>query len=135
MLPSQYSTRIVISGIPRSGKTTLAESLAKGSNTTVLHTDTLIGDRSNWSEESNIVANGWMARGGSWIIEGVTALRALRKWLKNNPQGRPCDVVYWSEIPKENLTPGQAAMGLGHSRMWPEIRSELSRRGCEIRTF
>jgi len=130
MIPNSMTKRVIICGIPRSGKTTLA--LKMGGN--VMHTDSLIG-KGDWSEESRIVSDDWMAQSGDWVIEGVTALRAMRKWLKNNPQGKPCEVVYWSEEAKEPLSAGQRAMGVGHSNMWPEIKAELQRRGCEIVTF
>ena len=126
-------TRVVIAGTPRSGKSTLAGNLAEG-GIPVLHTDDLIGS-SEWSEQSRLVADEWFSKNGPWIVEGMTAVRALRKWLETHPEGRPCDVVYWGEQAKTYTTPDQKAMGLGHSRIWQQVRVELVRRGCELIHF
>jgi adenylate kinase family enzyme len=77
------SRRIVIIGGPHVGKTTLAKRLRDEcgiSNTH--HSDDV--KHLGWSESSAAVSE-WFNESGEWIVEGVQAARALRKWLKANP--------------------------------------------------
>ena len=119
--------RILIAGIPRTGKTTLSTSLGIAR---VRHTDDLIA--LGWSEASAAAAD-WMGDVGPWVIEGVAVGRALRKWLAAHSIGKPCDVVYWLDSPLEALTPGQGAMAKGCTTVWDEIEPEIRERGVEIR--
>jgi adenylate kinase family enzyme len=114
--------RIVICGAPRSGKTTLAGLQA-------LHTDDLIP--LGWSEASEKVADDWMQRPGPWVIEGVAAARALRKYLAQHPN-KPCDKVIYMPTPRTTPTPGQASMAKGVETVWQQIKGELQARGVEI---
>lgn len=123
-------TRIVITGGPRTGKTTLAEMLREHPDVEVFHTDETIG--LGWSAASEEVAT-WFDFTDPWIIEGVAAVRALRKWLATHP-GRPCDVVYWLEEPVCERTPGQIAMANGCVTVWFGIVDELRARGVKIET-
>ncbi len=118
--------RTVITGGPRTGKTTLAATYTEH----VEHTDALI-DQCEWSEASERVA-GWFDRPGPWVVEGVAAVRALRKWLANNPEGRPCDVVVWLDEPKVEITDGQDTMAKGCATIWSETEPGLVERGVII---
>lgn len=122
--------RIVIAGGPRTGKTTLANELAGERGQTAKHTDDLIS--LGWSEASQVCADDWLNAEGDWIVEGVSAPRALRKWLQANPEGKPCDVVHWLSVPHVELTKGQAAMAKGCLAVWIEVFTELRSRGVEI---
>ena len=122
-------TRLLITGGPRTGKTTLANSLERD-GARVGHTDDLIASH-DWSEASDRVAE-WMNAPGPWVIEGVAVVRALRKWLAAHPAGAPCDRIVLLSKPLEPLTPGQAAMAKGLLTVWDEIRPELHRRNVEI---
>ena len=134
--------RIVITGGPRTGKTTIAEEMAlagvpldptfrsHSGPLTVRHTDDLIGV--GWSEASAAVAL-WFDAPGPWIVEGVAAVRALRKWLAANPDGKPCDVVYWLSEPVVERTPGQISMANGCDTVWRGIVEDLRARGVDIR--
>lgn len=123
------SARVVIAGIPRAGKTTLAELLAKRA-IEVRHTDDLVG-QVEWSEASAEVST-WFDRPGPWIIEGVTAVRALRKWLAAHLVGQPCDVLIWCRTPRVELVPGQARLGKGCETVLAGIVDALNERGVAV---
>ena len=113
--------RVVIAGGPRTGKTTLAASLGLP----VLHTDDLIS--LGWVAAGAAAAK-WIDQPGPWIIEGVTAPRALRRWLKRH-EGKPCDLIVFlarAEIPR---TRGQEAMAKGCAKIFAEIAPILAERG------
>lgn len=113
--------RIVITGVPRSGKTTMVPNAD-------LHTDDLIP--MGWSEASQHIADRWLTRRGPWVIEGVAAVRGLRKWLRQNPHGSPCDVAVFLGQPFVAYTKdGQLRMARGCAKVWGEIVIELRRRG------
>lgn len=119
-------TRICIAGGPRTGKTTLSTSLGVAR---VRHTDDLM--HLGWSEASAAAAL-WLDAPGPWIVEGVAAVRALRKWLAAHPEGKPCDVAYWLDEPVVPTSSGQRAMAKGCATVWDEIEAELRARGVEI---
>lgn len=113
-------TRIVILGGPRTGKTTLANSWSECPvGTPVRHTDDLIP--LGWSEASQ-AASLWFDEPGPWIIEGVAAVRALRKWRDQHPGERPpVDRVIALWEPHVTLSKGQATMAKGVESVWREI--------------
>ncbi len=122
--------RILIVGGPRTGKTTLAESMALDSRANLRHTDDLIGVL-DWSAASAEVAT-WMDSPTPWIIEGVAVTRALRKWLAAYPDGKPADkIIYMSKAFVETTT-GQGTMAKGVATVWSEILPQLVSRGVEI---
>lgn len=120
--------RILIAGIPRAGKTTLAATLEREHKITARHTDALIP--LGWSEASDAAAQ-WIEEPGPWIIEGVAAVRALRKWLTSN-LGRPADVVHWLGREHVPLTAGQMSMGAGCWSVWNEVLPELLGRRVKV---
>ena len=119
------TSRVLVTGIPRSGKTVFAGDGA-------LHADDLVQDGADWSDQSETIASDWMQRSGPWTIEGVAVVRALRKWMQRN-EGKPADVVYWLDDPRVPLSLGQKAMARGCRTIWSEVRPELERRGVEVR--
>lgn len=123
-------TRLVITGVPRAGKTTLARDLAVGFEPR--HTDDLISASVGWSEVSEIVASRWFPLPGPYVIEGVAAVRALRKWLASHPEGMPCDRVIWLDTPLLPLTRGQEIMAKGCRTVWREVEPELLARGVHV---
>lgn len=140
--------RIVIAGIPLAGKSTRAHDLATRHAMGAWHGDPYELDRTaprcgsmcrhvasglDWSDASAQVAR-WLSEPGPWIVEGVAAVRALRKWLEANRAGKPCDVVLWLRTPFVQLTPGQAAMAKGCEKVWAEVLRPLQLRGVEIQT-
>lgn len=123
-------TRIVIAGGPRTGKTTLADMLAKRSGIVALHTDDLI--EFGWSEASAHVAEQWLTKPGPWIVEGVAAARALRKFLRATPNDRPCDEVIVCNHARVETTPGQQRMAKGCAKVFAEIEPALRQLGVRI---
>jgi hypothetical protein len=121
--------RILIAGVPRSGKTTLAGTLARRQHgCTVRHTDSLIS--LGWSEASAATAD-WISLPDPWIIEGVAVPRALRKWLAANT-GKPADVVHWLGHERVPLSGGQASMAAGCFKVWGEVLPELIGRRVRV---
>lgn len=121
-----YSSRIVVAGGPRTGKTTYAGTLTPHP----LHTDVLVGTVP-WSGASEEVAE-WFDRPGPWVVEGVAAVRALRKWLAAHPTGKPCDSVRWLAEPKVSRDRGQETMAKGCETIWAEVLPLLRKRGVTI---
>lgn len=117
--------RTVIVGGPRTGKTTRA--LVEGGR--VIHTDADLG-LNDFSAQSAAAAK-HLGLPGDWTLEGVTAVRALRKWMATNP-GKPCDRVVRLTSPHVLLTPGQASLAKGCDTVFREIEPELRRRGVSV---
>lgn len=123
-------TRLVIVGGPRTGKTTWADSQGAALGVPVRHTDDLIGVL-DWSAASAEVAT-WLDADGDWIVEGVTTVRALRKWLAANPDKRLDAKIVLFTAPRVEQTPAQAAMSKGVDTVWREIETELAARGIAV---
>lgn len=121
----------VICGVPRAGKTTAGERLAGHLGCDLSSTDVLIGTL-DWSGVSERVSTQWMVRPAPWVIEGVAAVRALRKWLKNNPEGKPCDVAVWMPSAKVPTSRGQRSMGKACETIWTQVAVPLADRGVSI---
>lgn len=111
-------SRVIVGG-PKTGKTTLAPQAH--------HTDDLMG--LGWKAAKVVVAH-WIGQGRD--VEGVQAARGLRQWLRDNPEGKPCEEVVWLNTPKQPRSPAQAIMGKGVDTVMREIEPELERRGVKI---
>lgn len=102
----------------------------------IKHTDDLIAEtahlgKDGWSEASRL-ASLWLDQPGPWIIEGVAASRALRKWRDSHPGDRPpVDRVIYLETAHEELTKGQASMAKGVATVHREIDQWLADHGIE----
>lgn len=114
----------MITGGPKTGKTTLAATFGLP----VRHCDDLIS--LGWSESSQR-ASLWFDEPGPWVVEGVIAPRALRKWLAKK-RGNPCDKVIWLTTPRAKLKQGHASMTMGLETIWREVEPMLISRGVEI---
>jgi hypothetical protein len=119
--------KILISGWPKTGKTTTASEIGAALGVIVRSTDDLIG--LGWSEASEAAAK-WLDEPGPWIIEGVAVPRAVRKWLAANP-GRPpsWDRFIVLEGPHVALTSGQTTMGKGIDTVLREIAAHAPWQG------
>lgn len=139
--------RLVITGWPRAGKTTLANKLKETrlydleqvDSKSVYHLDVLFRENNlGWSEQSDTAAMLFNALpiGESWIVEGVTAIRAIRKWLVGRePGAKPFNRVLYIAGPYDKskpLTPGQRAMGAGCDTALSDVTWELTRRGIRV---
>lgn len=122
--------RVVIIGGPKTGKTTVANKLGARHKIPVKHCDSLIGLR-DWSGASSEIAQ-WFAAPGPWIIEGVAAVRGLRKWLEDNPAGKPADVLLVMQKAKLPRTDKQESMAKGADTIWREIAAEVRARGTKV---
>lgn len=112
--------RIAIAGPPKTGKTTLADSLG----VPVRHTDDVIG--LGWSEASAEVSR-WFDEPGPWCIEGVAVLRALRKWRERHPSSPPpLDRLVLMMSVHGQHTPGQERMAKGIATVYAELERWLA---------
>jgi adenylate kinase family enzyme len=127
--------RVLVIGGPKVGKTTLADKLGAHRGWPVRHTDDLIG-KLDWSAASEEVSR-WMDEPGPYVIEGVSVVRAVRKWLDRHHRSEvPCDQVYFSRTPRIQLVlPGHLSMTKGVLTVWAQVQGELERRGVKIDTF
>lgn len=127
-------SRILITGGPKTGKTTLALSMALKSRGggRVRSTDSLIATM-DWSAASAEVST-WLDDPGPWIIEGVAVPRALRKWLASHPDpaNKPADQIIVMATARRPLSPGQVAMGKGVDTVWREVEPQLVARGVLV---
>lgn len=112
----------IITGVPRAGKTTAAPGAR--------HTDDIISH--DWSADSERVAT-WFNDPGPWEIEGQSATRALRKYLKQNPEGKPADEVVFMPNARIPLNPAQERLAKQVRTVFAEIEPELVRRGVRVR--
>ena len=129
--------RICIAGGPQVGKTTLARELTQASGAKLWSTDELVLG-SHWSAQSLIVLEWLEAKDlwvPPWVIEGVPVIRALRKWLRTHPEGKPCDTLYWRFAARQTRSEGQERLAKGCLAVFTEVEPELRRRGVEIREF
>jgi len=117
--------RTVIVGGPKCGKTTRA--VAMGGD--IISTDGF-ASAGDFSAQSEAAAK-HLGGDGDWVLEGVTAVRALRKWLRTH-DGKPCDVVVNLTTAYQPLSPGQQALGKGCQTVLREITPELRKRGVEL---
>ncbi len=123
--------RILVAGCPRAGKTHYADETALSIGVEARHTDDLIATHA-WSEASAKAAT-WFDEPGDLVIEGVTIVRALRKWFIAHPEGKPCDKVVYLDKPREELSKGQASMRKACRTIWDrDVVPELRRRLVEI---
>lgn len=142
------TSRLIIAGGPRTGKSTLARDLAArmslkpnsetndaigayGYGLPVRSTDDLL-HKLDWSATSAEVAR-WFDEGGPWIVEGVVAPRALRKWLAAHPEGKPCDELLYVQGAKVSQNAGQERMTKACWTVFAEIRESLEHRDVVIR--
>jgi len=121
--------KVAIAGVPKSGKTTKAKELASEEKIPVMSTDSLID--LEWSEAS-LAASYWFDEQGDFIIEGMMVPRALRKWFRNNKEGKPVDKVIWLGASHVNLTKPQYGMGRGAHTVLVEIAPLLHNRGVVV---
>lgn len=131
-----YLMKILITGSPKAGKTTLVKNISKKANVDHYCTDPQsrcdqgvkgIPDGLDWSGGSDFVAQNWI--GKKTLIEGVAIPRALRKWRLDNPNAPvPCDKLIILQGTFQELSKGQRSMAKGIKTVmeglikdWPEL--------------
>jgi dephospho-CoA kinase len=117
--------RVIIAGGPRTGKSTLATLAGERFGIPVKHADDLI-ETHKWSEASEEVSR-WFNEPGPWIVEGVSAPRAIRKWLRQNPSSRLDATIVFLKEAVERQSIGQSVMHKGVNTVWLEVLPALRR--------
>ena len=114
--------KLVITGFPKTGKTTLAAAFeAKGYK--VRHTDDAID--LGIHNDSQAISE-WFNEPGDWVVEGVTAPRAIRKWIDQHPNQRlPADkVVFLRDHVTEWENKGTFTKGI--ETVWGQVQGSVS---------
>lgn len=122
--------RILIAGGPRTGKSFAADYLSNTLGLDVQHTDDLIR-RVARDRMQDVVAD-WITEPGPWCIEGVTIIRALRKWLARNPDGSPADILFYGATARVMQNDGQRTMHKGIDTVWRQICADVIARGVRV---
>lgn len=117
---------IAIAGGPKTGKTTLANRLARNT----LHTDDYIGP--DWSSSARVIAT--MEWPTDLVIEGMLVPTVLRRRLDLKAGVRPVDVLVLLTVSHQTLTPPQHAMALGLSTHLRLLLPRLRQAGTTIVT-
>lgn len=125
--------RVIVTGPPRTGKSTIAAAAAAHAGARLRKTDDLIGEL-DWGDDSEEVARWFDETDAPWVIEGVSSVRALRKWFVAHPEreDRPADIVVWCESPRVRRTPGQESLAKGTQKIWKAVVLELLKRGVPV---
>jgi hypothetical protein len=123
--------RIIVIGAPRAGKSTYASQSGlphyctdpKSVVAEPLETATYLPDGLDWSEDSDFIVSRWFKKPGDWAIEGVGAVRALRKWALMHPHTMPCDKIVFihGHHPSVIVSDGQRSMGKAIMTVWGQI--------------
>ena len=121
---------IIISGAPRSGKTTLAKLHLPGP---VLSTDDF--RQMDFRAQDEEVAT-QIALGNHNVIEGCQAVRGVRYWLEahwdSDPTSRPCEIFIWLTRPYVELSSNQKSYYKGLTTVFSQIYSRLRELGVVV---
>ena len=112
---------ILIIGLPRCGKTTAADKMAT-EETVTISTDGLISQY-EWSVFSDKVCD-LLKQPGPWIIEGCSAVRGLRKYLKEG--NKPDFEILWCGSPYIPLVGRQIGFAKSLESMWKECQEMMN---------
>lgn len=120
--------RVIVIGGPMAGKSTFAQKSGlphyctdKASQSRDRYqATTYMPEQLDWSDQSDFIVSQWFSKPGPWVIEGVAAVRALRKWAAKYPNVLPCDEIIVLNS-KQSLTEGQLSMAKGVISIWSEI--------------
>jgi len=120
--------KIAICGGPLSGKSLLAKLL----DIPQRQTDDWWKAGKTFNE--NIIATrDWLGlEETTCAVSGVTVVYALRLWMAENPEGKPCDVAVFLHRHTEDLSPRQRGMTIGMTRAWDKTKWDLTLRGVRI---
>lgn len=127
------SERIVICGVPKAGKTTLAASMGRPT----FHTDDHIalGRERQIEHAAGALLYHYPDTIKDEVYEGVYMAHALRYIFEHylDLKVLPCDRVIWMPEPRVPYTlKGQHAMAKGVATVWGQVEPELRRRGVAV---
>ena len=119
--------KLLITGPPKTGKTTLSLALGKDLNLFVRHGDNLT--HLDWSQASNKGAE-WILDPRKEIIEGCNVARALRKALPDL-KDNALKVIYLAS-PYQELNALQRNMSQGIETIFSELQPSLTLKGIRV---
>lgn len=105
--------------------------LVKDPEPDVVYLDDIYADKRMWSAASQFVCDHWLTMPGSWCVDGVSTVRALRKLLAGNTQRaeailRDVQIVKFSKQYEHAVTKdGQRSMATAVESIWREIAPSL----------
>ena len=123
--------RVIITGHPMTGKSTNATKF----NLPVFCTDpkskvrepqpnvTYMPEGLTWTEQSDYAIQNWM-NGQKWCIEGVGAVRLLRKWASLYPGVMPADQIYF--LHNSNPQDKHLSMTKAVNSIWGQISGNFA---------
>ena len=124
--------RVIIIGHPYAGKSTLSRSLGLP----VYSTDTATQSREVYSnvkylpinlkqdQISDFIVSQWFSK-PEFVIEGVGAVRALRRWANMHPNTMPCDKIIF--LKNSRPFDKHVAMSKAVDTIWGEISGIFAR--------
>lgn len=120
--------RVVIAGGPRVGKSTLFRSMALD-YPVAIGTDDFM--HLPWEAVPNAVIS-VLERSDDWLLEGVQALRVLRRWIRDRTDYPGVDLVYYLTEPMAARTPRHWSMAKAIDKHWRDVVPRLAADGTDI---
>jgi len=68
----------------------------------------------------------------SWLLEGVQALRVLRRWIRDRDDFPGVDVCYYLTTPLAERTPRHWSMAKAIEKHWRDVMPRLVADGTQI---
>jgi hypothetical protein len=128
--------RVLIIGGPGCGKSTFASNMGvphycgdpRSLVKRTLPNVNYLPEGLDWSFSSTYIAKNWFPLNGPWVIEGVSVVRALRKWAEVMPNTNPADKIIYFINPHLSFqrSTGQDSMEKAIATVWSDISNKYA---------
>lgn len=123
--------KILITGAPGTGKTTISQVLSKVNGALLYHTD--VYKDMEWERQKEITATLILGAGYDVVVEGCTVTRGLDYIFKTFPNSpRFCDKVVICTKQYRDLEPRAVALGKRLSDTMVKLSPWLNEKGIEV---